>query len=185
MQSLDAWLRSLGLERYVDVFMRNDVDLQSVELLSDSDLRDLGLTLGQWRKLQQAVARRAPNTPSPNLSVIESVAVHPRAEHHQHTVSHQPIEGARWWRKTANAGGRRICPAYVSNRRSRVALPQSSGPAAAADSTSSAANRLDRSKRVRQSPLHDCGRAMANAEKLSIGSCLFMTGSRRTLTLKI
>lgn len=56
MTSVAEWLQSLGLERYADVFARNDVDLAVLPALTDADLQQLGLSLGHRRKLLAAVA---------------------------------------------------------------------------------------------------------------------------------
>lgn len=50
------WLKELDLDRYLEVFARNDIDFRSVGHLSDEDLRQLGLTLGHRRRLLAAVA---------------------------------------------------------------------------------------------------------------------------------
>jgi hypothetical protein len=51
-------LRQLGLEHYADVFVKNDVDLDAIGLLSDNDLAELGISLGHRRKLLKAIADR-------------------------------------------------------------------------------------------------------------------------------
>ena len=56
MNALSQWLHQLGLERYIQVFAENDVDLEAVCLLSDNDLAELGLSLGHRRKLLKAVS---------------------------------------------------------------------------------------------------------------------------------
>ena len=56
MDSLNAWLQALGLERYATVFADNDVDIDAVRLLTESDLEKLGISLGHRRKLLKAIA---------------------------------------------------------------------------------------------------------------------------------
>ena len=56
MDSVPAWLRELGLERYVQVFAENDVDLDAVRLLCESDLEKLGVSLGHRKRLLKAIA---------------------------------------------------------------------------------------------------------------------------------
>ena len=58
MESLSAWLRRLGLERYATVFADNDVDLEALALLTEGDLERLGVSLGHRRKLLNAIAER-------------------------------------------------------------------------------------------------------------------------------
>jgi class 3 adenylate cyclase/predicted ATPase len=56
MDSMPAWLHRLGLERYVEVFADNDVDLEAVRLLGESDLEKLGISLGHRKRLLKAIA---------------------------------------------------------------------------------------------------------------------------------
>jgi class 3 adenylate cyclase/tetratricopeptide (TPR) repeat protein len=53
-----AWLESIGLGKYGDVFVEAEVDLDTLSILADEDLQSLGLPLGPRRKLQQALAGR-------------------------------------------------------------------------------------------------------------------------------
>ena len=55
------WLKTIGLVQYADLFAVNDIDFRSVALLSDADLKELGLTLGHRRILFDA-------TPGLNLA---------------------------------------------------------------------------------------------------------------------
>jgi class 3 adenylate cyclase/tetratricopeptide (TPR) repeat protein len=59
MDPLSTWLAELGLERYADVFAANGVDLDSLPLLSEQDLIDLGVLLGHRRRLLDALAGAA------------------------------------------------------------------------------------------------------------------------------
>lgn len=47
MDELSARLAELGLDRYAQVFSENGVDLVSLALLSESELKKLGVLLGQ------------------------------------------------------------------------------------------------------------------------------------------
>jgi len=55
---ITQWLGQLGLERYAEVFSQNDVDLRSVVYLTDSELRDLGVSLGHRKIILKAIAER-------------------------------------------------------------------------------------------------------------------------------
>jgi class 3 adenylate cyclase/predicted ATPase len=57
MESVSAWLRRLGLERYAGVFADNDVDAEALALLTEGDLERLGVTLGHRKKLLLAIAK--------------------------------------------------------------------------------------------------------------------------------
>lgn len=56
MSDVAAWLDRLGLAKYAPVFAENDVDLETLQHLSEADLRELGLPLGARKKILQAGA---------------------------------------------------------------------------------------------------------------------------------
>jgi class 3 adenylate cyclase/tetratricopeptide (TPR) repeat protein len=49
--SLSEWLKSHDLERFVEVFEENEVDLATLRLLSESDLKELGLPFGPRKRM--------------------------------------------------------------------------------------------------------------------------------------
>ena len=52
-----AWLRGLGLERYLQAFRENAIDEATLPKLTAEDLRDLGVTaIGHRRILLDAIA---------------------------------------------------------------------------------------------------------------------------------
>lgn len=53
---LAAWLTAHGLGAYAETFTRNEITLQDLPLLSDADLRELGLPMGPRRRLLAAMA---------------------------------------------------------------------------------------------------------------------------------
>ena len=55
-----AWLRSLGLERHETAFRDNTIDMDVVRELTESDLAQLGLTLGDRKRLLRAIANLPP-----------------------------------------------------------------------------------------------------------------------------
>lgn len=57
MLDIELWLKSIGLEKYADVFARHDIDLDVALGLSEQDLEKLGLSLGHCRKFLAAVAK--------------------------------------------------------------------------------------------------------------------------------
>ena len=50
------WLEELGLSKYIEVFVDNDIDFRALPELTDRDLKDLGVSLGHRRVLQKAIA---------------------------------------------------------------------------------------------------------------------------------
>ena len=57
MTPFGEWLAEIGLGRYDAVFVSNKIDFDVIRSLSDADLRELGLALGDRKRLLQAVAR--------------------------------------------------------------------------------------------------------------------------------
>src|SRR5260370_42026897 len=52
-----AWLRDLGLGRYVSAFRDNDIDAEALPKLTAEDLISIGVTsVGHRRKLLEAIA---------------------------------------------------------------------------------------------------------------------------------
>jgi predicted ATPase/class 3 adenylate cyclase len=86
-----AWLRALGLERYVEAFKANDIDGAVLRTLNADDLKELGVTsLGHRKKLLEAIAALDP--PSSAATVADAAApssypvVRQEAERRQLTV---------------------------------------------------------------------------------------------------
>ena len=58
---ISDWLSELGLEQYAEVFEINAIDADALALLSDGDLKELGVAaLGHRRKLQAAIGKLNP-----------------------------------------------------------------------------------------------------------------------------
>ena len=49
------WLERLGLAKYAEVFIENDVDLSALPHITDQDLTELGVTVGARRKILAAI----------------------------------------------------------------------------------------------------------------------------------
>jgi class 3 adenylate cyclase/predicted ATPase len=56
---IEELLGSLGLERYVELFDRNEIDLDTLRVLTEADLDELGLPFGPRKRLLRAVAGEA------------------------------------------------------------------------------------------------------------------------------
>jgi hypothetical protein len=56
MQPVREWLGSLGLSEYADSFDQNRIDLSVLPDLTDQDLKELGLVLGDRRRVLRAIA---------------------------------------------------------------------------------------------------------------------------------
>lgn len=71
MSDLREWLRANSLEQYAAAFEANDIDLDILAELDDRDLEQLGLSLGNRRRLLKVIAARnakAAPVPSDNSS---------------------------------------------------------------------------------------------------------------------
>jgi hypothetical protein len=62
MSDLRDWLRGNNLEQYADAFEANDIDLDILPDFNDHDLEQLGLSLGNRRRLLKAIATRNTDT---------------------------------------------------------------------------------------------------------------------------
>jgi len=56
MQQIADWLKKLGLSEYAQLFAENHIDFSVLPELTDQDLKDLGIVLGDRRKLLRAIA---------------------------------------------------------------------------------------------------------------------------------
>src|ERR1700722_20256937 len=81
IMNVRVWLRGLGLGRYEEKFRENKIDFDVLADLTDGDLRELGVPLGDRRRLLRAIAefgaqqlerlkpdRNRPRPPRPNRS---------------------------------------------------------------------------------------------------------------------
>ena len=68
MQQIADWLKKLGLSEYAQLFAENHIDFSVLPELTDQDLKDLGIVLGDRRKLLRAIA---------DLSGIEKIQSKP------------------------------------------------------------------------------------------------------------
>ena len=88
-----AWLEQIGLGQYAAAFANAKIGWDVAGDLSDADLRELGLPIGDRKRLQQALAAKAgarvdANAVAPASGVVASSAMvaNPHAERRQLTV---------------------------------------------------------------------------------------------------
>ena len=74
MSALRAWLDQHGLGKYVELFAENDIGLDVLPDLTDADLKGLGMSLGDRRRILRAAASLDPTMAS------SEPAVAPRAD---------------------------------------------------------------------------------------------------------
>ena len=63
--SVKAWLATIGLERYAGIFEENEVDEETLRILTDADLAELGLPFGPRKKLLAALGEADAGIASP------------------------------------------------------------------------------------------------------------------------
>ena len=84
MQQIADWLESLGMSEYAQRFAENRIDFSVLPDLTDQDLKELGVLLGDRRKILRAIAKldatseTATPTPKPS-STLTVAAVQPVA----------------------------------------------------------------------------------------------------------
>jgi uncharacterized protein YjiS (DUF1127 family) len=57
MQQIADWLEKLGMSEYTERFTENRIDFSVLPDLTDEDLKDIGVVLGDRRKILRAIAR--------------------------------------------------------------------------------------------------------------------------------
>ena len=82
MASFTNWLRQNNLEQYAPAFLENEVDFAVVQRLTDTDLRELGLTLGARKRFLEAVEKLGTRALAPR----EEITIAPTAERRQLTI---------------------------------------------------------------------------------------------------
>jgi class 3 adenylate cyclase len=87
MTRFGTWLAEIGVGSYDAVFASNDIDFDVIRLLNDAELRELGLTLGDRKRLLQAVARLDGQRAEGTLTAAVAPA-NALGQHHEDAVSH-------------------------------------------------------------------------------------------------
>ena len=86
------WLERLGLSKYADVFAESEIGLDILPDLSDADLKDLGVPLGDRKRLLKAAAVVEPLEAAPQSKPAPMVT--PEAERRQLTVMFCDLAGS-------------------------------------------------------------------------------------------
>jgi SAM (Sterile alpha motif) domain-containing protein len=55
MSTIAEWLTSLGMSEYAERFAENRIDFSVLRDITDQDLKDLGVVLGDRRKMLRAI----------------------------------------------------------------------------------------------------------------------------------
>ena len=97
MQEIADWLEKLGMSEYAQRFAENRIDLAVLPDLTDQDLKDLGVVLGDRRKILRATAGlKSTVTVAPNLAGEPMIVGQPQdvAERRQVTVMFSDLVGS-------------------------------------------------------------------------------------------
>jgi len=78
MQQIAEWLDELGLSEHTERFVENRIDVAVLALLTDEDLKEIGIPLGHRRKILAAINQgtRAAQ-PKPGEELAPSTAKEP------------------------------------------------------------------------------------------------------------
>ena len=118
MNDMARWLEFHGLERYLDVFLDNELTLDVVPELTDEDLRELGLPMGPRKQLMKLI-REGIEPPTSELparrSNPEPTQLTGAAERRQLTVMFVDLVGSSALSETLDAEDYRdLLTAYQS-----------------------------------------------------------------------
>jgi class 3 adenylate cyclase len=100
MQQIADWLKKLGMSEYAERFAENRIDLSVLPDLTDQDLKELGMVLGDRRKMLRAIANlEATEKSTPAVTAAASasavpVELHDTGERRQVTVMFSDLVGS-------------------------------------------------------------------------------------------
>jgi predicted ATPase/class 3 adenylate cyclase len=90
MPVLEEWLTAIGLGHHAGAFRGHDIDLADLAELTEDDLREIGLSMGERKRFLRALSPASQPTPLPSLPT----ASHPMAERRHLTVLFSDIVGS-------------------------------------------------------------------------------------------
>jgi class 3 adenylate cyclase len=95
MQQIADWLRKLGMSEYCSRFVESRIDLSVLPDLTDQDLEQLGILLGDRRKMLRAIRELASDTSvAPQPPTITGARPHDAAERRQLTIMFCDLVGS-------------------------------------------------------------------------------------------
>src|SRR5271169_3419626 len=95
MQAIADWLEKLGMSEYTERFAENRIDFSVLRDLTDQDLKDLGVVLGNRRKILRAISELAGAIPAMSQVHAETERKsHDSAERCQVTVMFSDLVGS-------------------------------------------------------------------------------------------
>jgi len=94
MQQIADWLEKLGMSEYAERFAENRIDFSVLRDLTDQDLKDLGVVLGDRRKILRAIEELAGAVPTSPQSAFAEPKSQDSAERRQVTVMFSDLVGS-------------------------------------------------------------------------------------------
>ena len=97
MQQIADWLKKLGMSEYINRFVENRIDLSVLPELTDQDLKDLGVLLGDRRKLPRPIrdlGTASVDVTAPSTPMETEPARRDDAERRQLTVMFSDLVGS-------------------------------------------------------------------------------------------
>jgi class 3 adenylate cyclase/tetratricopeptide (TPR) repeat protein len=93
-RTLGEWLRANDLAEFETIFVENQVDLKTVEILTESDLKELGLPFGPRKRILSAIAKLKRPAALPQAEIETPVATASLGERRQLTVMFCDLVGS-------------------------------------------------------------------------------------------
>src|SRR5215472_15455614 len=93
MQQIGDWLEKLGMSEYAQRFAENRIDFSVLRDLTDQDLKDLGVVLGDRRKMLRAIGELEVSAVAATATAIKP-APQDVAERRQVTVMFSDLVGS-------------------------------------------------------------------------------------------
>jgi class 3 adenylate cyclase/tetratricopeptide (TPR) repeat protein len=93
-QTLSDWLKAYDLAAYEHIFVENQVDLKTLEVLTESDLKELGLPFGPRKRILNAIAEQKGQSAPRQTEVEPPVATASLGERRQLTVMFCDLVGS-------------------------------------------------------------------------------------------
>ena len=94
MQNIADWLKRLGLSEYAERFADNRIDLSVLRDITEQDLKDLGVVLGDRRRMLRAIAELSGVAPPTTQVPTRASASPDTAERRQVTVMFADLVGS-------------------------------------------------------------------------------------------
>ena len=104
MQEVEQWLAKLGMSEYAERFAENRIDFTVLPDLTDQDLKDIGVVLGDRRKILRAIVKLDaapeaavldPKPPTLSVAAVQGLLIEAEA-HERRDVTLGRESGLAW-----------------------------------------------------------------------------------------